>query len=417
MFNNRLDKIGDYPFDRLRALLGPVEVQTEDEPISLALGEPQHPPPAMIQQAVNADPSLWGRYPPMKGPDDLRHAIADWMTRRYALPGGMIDPDQNVIPVSGTREALFLIALAAVPEKKAGKQPVVLMPNPFYQVYLGAAVLAGAEPVFLPADRDTGFLPDFDAIPKETLERTALAYYCSPANPQGAIASMETMKKLIAMAREYDFVLASDECYSEIYDSDDAPPTGAVEACAALGGGSGDGLDNVAIFNSLSKRSSAPGLRAGFVAGEADFMKRYLRLRDYSGAPPPLPLAAAAAACWRDEAHVIENRTQYRHKFDIAERYLSGRFGFSRSPGGFYLWLDVGDGEAAARKLWRDAAIRVIPGEYLSRTDSAGGNPGRRYIRCALVQNPQITETAITRLAAVLEELLEELETLEKTPS
>jgi succinyldiaminopimelate transaminase len=398
MFNDRLERVGDYPFDRLRALLGPIEPAAGVEPISLALGEPQHPTPDLIRTTVEANAALWGKYPPMKGTPDARAAIADWLTRRYRLPEGMIDGDRNVIPVSGTREALFLIALAAVPEDIAGQRPVVLMPNPFYQVYAGAAVLAGAEPVFLPAGPETGFLPDLTAVSPDILARTALVYFCSPANPQGAIAELETLKYLVELARRHDFLLVSDECYGEIYDRGVAPPPGAVEACAALGGG----LQNVAIFNSLSKRSSAPGLRAGFVAGDAALITKFARLRDYGGAPPPLPLLAAAAALWRDEDHVRESRELYRCKFDIAERHLAGQLGFYRAPGGFYLWLDVGDGEQAARTLWRDAAIRVMPGAYLARTDPSGHNPGAGYIRCALVQNLEITDIALERLAQAL---------------
>lgn len=398
MINDRLERIGDYPFDRLRALLDPLEIRTDAPPISLALGEPQHTPPDMIRATVNEHAPLWGRYPPMKGPEDLRRAVSAWLTKRYALPKDMIDPDANVVAVSGTREALFLIALAVVPERKAGRQPAVLMPNPFYQVYAGAAVLAGAEPVFLPAGPETGFLPDLAGVPDDVLERTALLYYCSPANPQGTIARLEVLKHAIELARQYDFVFASDECYSEIYH--ESPPSGAAEACAALGGG----LENVAIFNSLSKRSSAPGLRSGFVAGPADFIRRYTRLRDYSGAPPPLPLAAAAAALWRDEAHVEDNRALYRRKFDIAETRLGTHPGFYRPPAGFYLWLDVGDGEEAARRLWQEAAIRVIPGAYLAKAGQDGINPGQRYIRCALVQDPQIAEQAMDRMATALED-------------
>ena len=396
MFNDRLERIGDYPFDRLRALLGPVEPRAGLAPISLALGEPQHTPPDIIRASVEANAALWGRYPPMAGTPEVRRAIAAWLTRRYDLPIAMIDPDTNVVPVSGTREALFLLALAAVPEKKAGHQPVVLMPNPFYQVYAGAAVLAGAEPVFLPATKETGFLPDFSAVPQDVLDRTVLVYYCSPSNPQGMISGLETLKNLVRLARTYDFVLASDECYSEIYQHD--PPPGAAAACAALGGG----LANVAILNSLSKRSSAPGLRSGFVAGEAGFIRRFTRLRDYGAVAPPLPLVAAATALWAEETHVEANRALYRRKFDVAERVLGERFGFYRPPGGFYLWLDVGDGEAVARNLWRDAAVRVVPGAYFARTDASGRNPGAAYIRCALVQDIETTRQALERLAAAL---------------
>ena len=397
-FNDRLDRVGDYPFDRLRALLDPIQPYGGKEPISLALGEPQHAPPDLIRTLVNENAHLWGRYPPMKGTPEIRKAIGDWMNRRYGLAEGRIDPETNIIPVSGTREALFSVALAAVPTRKAGKKPVVLMPNPFYQVYLGAAVLAGAEPVFLPAVRDNGYLPDLNVVDSDVLERTALAYYCTPANPQGAIAPLETLKAAIGLARTYDFVLVSDECYSEIYDRNLSPPPGAVEACIGLGGG----LENVAIFNSLSKRSSAPGLRAGFVASDAAFIRHFARLRDYGGAAPPLPLVAAAAALWGDEDHVATNRELYRRKFDICEDLLAGRFGFYRAPGGFYLWLEVGDGEDAARRLWRDAGIRVIPGGYVARTDESGNNPGGAYIRCALVHDLDTTAAALERLAGAL---------------
>jgi N-succinyldiaminopimelate aminotransferase len=239
------------------------------------------------------------------------------------------------------------------------------------------------------------------AISEEHLARTVLAYYCSPANPQGAAADLETYSAWIEAARRHGFILASDECYSELYDRkfDGAPPPGAASACAALGGD----MRNVAVFNSLSKRSSAPGLRAGFVAGDPDYIKRYVRLRDYSGAPPPLPLSAAAEALWRDEAHVVENRELYRRKFDIADEILAGRFGYYRPDGGFYLWLDVGDGEDAAVRLWRDAAVRVIPGVYLAKRDSAGVNPGAGYIRCALVHDLNTTRAALERMKGVLE--------------
>ena len=398
MINDRLARVGDYPFDRLRALLDPISRRTEAEPISLALGEPQHTPPAIIGATVERNRHLWGKYPPMKGTPDSREAIASWLTRRYELPPGMVDPERNVVPVSGTREALFMIALACVPERKAGRTPAVLMPNPFYQVYAGAAVAAGAEPVFLPAVAENGFLPELRAVDGATLERTALAYYCSPANPQGAVADLATLESAVRLARQYDFVLASDECYGEIFDRDTPPPPGAAQACAALDGT----LDNVAIFNSLSKRSSAPGLRAGFVAGEASFIRHFARLRDYGGAAPPLPLLAAAAALWRDEDHVADNRELYRRKLDLAEEALRGGNGFYRPAGGFYLWLDVGDGEEAARRLWREGAVRVIPGAYLARTDSAGRNPGSRYIRCALVHDLETTAMALERLANIL---------------
>ncbi len=390
---DRLERIGDYPFDRLRALLGTVAPRAND-PIFLSIGEPQHPPPPVIQTAIAENFPLWGRYPPMAGTPEFRAAVAGWLEARYALPAGMIVPDAHVIPVSGTREALFMAALAVLTEARK-PAPRVLMPNPFYQVYLGAAVIGGAEPVLVPATRELGFLPDFAGLDAATLDATAMAYYCSPANPQGAIAPLETLKGLVALARRHDFVILFDECYSEIYQH--AAPPGGMAACAALGGT----LDNVLVFNSLSKRSSAPGLRSGFVAGDARLIKRFTRLRDYGGAPPPLPLLAAATALWGDEAHVEENRALYRKKFEMAEAALGGRCGFYIPDGGFYLWLDVGDGEDAARRLWAEG-VRVMPGAYLAQRDASGRNPGAGYIRCALVHDLDTTERALARMSAVL---------------
>lgn len=395
----RLDAVGDYSFDRLRALLGTLEPPAGVTPIPLSLGEPQHAPPAFLAETVAREATGWSKYPPIRGTEAARAAIAAWLTRRYGLPDGMVDPETMIIPVSGTREALFMIALAAVPETKNGRKPVVLMPNPFYQVYLGAAVMAGADPVLVPADKDNGFLPDFTALSDDTLDRTALAYYCSPANPQGAIASMDTMKNLVTLARERDFLLVSDECYSELYYGE--PPTGGAEACAALGDNGPGAMRNVVVMNSLSKRSSAPGLRSGFVAGDAALIKRFARLRDYGGAPPPLPLLAAASALWSDEDHVVANRAVYAEKYRVAEQVLGGRYGYYTPEGGFYLWLDVGDGEAAARALWGDAGVRVIPGEYLAR-EAGGHHPGAGYIRLALVHDLETTREALTRITHVL---------------
>jgi N-succinyldiaminopimelate aminotransferase len=397
--NDRLDAVGDYSFDRLRALLGGLEPPDGVIPIALSLGEPQHAPPAFLAETIAREAAGWSKYPLVRGTDEARAAIVGWLTRRYRLPDGMVNPDTMVVPVSGTREALFMVALAAVPERKNGEKPVVLMPNPFYQVYLGAAVTAGAEPVLVPADRQNGFLPNYAALPDDILARTALAYFCSPANPQGAIAPMDTMKQLVELARAHDFLLVSDECYSELYYGD--PPAGAAEACAALGDTGTDSMRNVVAMNSLSKRSSAPGLRSGFVAGDADLIRRFARLRDYGGAPPPLPLQAAASALWSDEEHVIANRAVYAAKFKAAEEILDGRYGYYTPQGGFYLWLDVGDGEDAARRLWTEAGVRVIPGEYLAR-EADGHHPGAGYIRLALVHDLETTRDALTRITQVL---------------
>ena len=395
--DGRLDAAGDYPFDRLRALLGDSRPPDGVTPVAFSLGEPQQAPPAFVAETIAAEAAGWGKYPPIRGTADARATIASWLARRYRLPPGMIDADAMIVPVSGTREALFMIALAVIPERRSGSRPVALMPNPFYQVYVGAAVAAGAEPVFVPADREHGFLPDYASLPDEILARAAIAYFCSPANPQGAVAPLDTLKGLVELARAHDFVLVSDECYSELYYGE--PPPGAAEACAVLGRGS---MSGVVAMNSLSKRSSAPGLRVGFVAGDPEIMRRFARLRDYGGAPPPLPLLSAAAALWRDEDHVEANRASYAARFAAAEDILGGRNGFYAPEGGFYLWLDVGDGEAAARRLWREAGIRVMPGEYLAR-EADGGHPGAGYIRVALVHELDTTREALSRMSETLD--------------
>lgn len=396
-FGGRVEAAGDYPFDRLRALLGGVSPPEGVVPVSLSLGEPQQAPPGFVAEAIAAASAGWAKYPPIRGTEEIRTVIAEWLTRRYRLPEGMIDPETMIVPVSGTREALFMMALTVVPETRSATRPVVLMPNPFYQVYLGAAVAAGAEPVFVPADREHGFLPDYAALPGEVLDRTAVAYFCSPANPQGAVATLDRLKEVVALAQARGFVLVSDECYSELYYGD--PPPGAAEASAALGRAS---MPGVVVVNSLSKRSSAPGLRVGFVAGDPSLLRRFARLRDYGGAPPPLPLLAAAAALWRDEDHVAANRAGYAARFAAAREILDGRHGFHFPEGGLYLWLDVGDGEAAARRLWREAGVRVMPGAYLAR-ESGGRNPGANRIRVALVHGLETTRDALTRMAGVLD--------------
>ena len=394
--NPQLDDLSDYPFESLRTLLNPVQPRVNDPPILMSVGEPQHQPPALLTETLAAHAGEWNKYPPMAGTPELREAIADWLIRRYRLGGGAVDPDRHVLNLAGTKEGLFLLAGLVVPRRKGGGRPVVLVPNPYYLVYNGAATMAGADAVFLDATRANRFMPDLAAIPRTVLERTALFYLCSPANPQGTVASLDYLKQAIALARRYDFVLAVDECYAEIYDR--LPPPGALEACAALG----SGFDRVAVFHSLSKRSSAAGLRSGFVAGDPRLIARFKHLRDYGGCQVPLPIQAAAAALWRDEAHVEENRALYRRKFDIAERALGNRFGFYRPDGGFFLWLDVGDGEDAALRLWRDAAVRVLPGGYTARAAHGRDNPGRQYIRLAIVHDEAALEAAFARIGRVL---------------
>lgn len=396
IINPRLDALPDYPFERLRTLLDPLAAPANLPPIALSLGEPQHPYPDFVGDILHANRHLYGKYPPVAGTPEFRRAVADWLTRRYDLPEGMLDPDRHIAPCAGTREALFRTAFMAVPPEKSGQQPVVLMPNPFYQCYAGAAIAAGAEPVFVPALSENGFLPDFSGLDEDILARTALVYFCTPGNPQGAVADLAYLENLVALSRKYDFTLVVDECYAEIYNGD--PPPGTLQVCAAQN----DDMSGILVFHSLSKRSNVAGLRSGFVAGDGEMLMLFRRLSEYGGSPSPLPVYAAATALWQDEDHVIANRALYGEKFDLAERILSNRFGFYRPQGGFFLWLDVGDGEAATKELWARAAIRVLPGSYLSADDGIHDNPGRRYIRVAMVHDKAVMEDALARISDTL---------------
>jgi aspartate/methionine/tyrosine aminotransferase len=393
----KYQSLEEYPFTRLNKLLGPVAPRANEAPILMSVGEPQHEPPAFMAKVIADNAHLWNRYPAMAGTPALRGAVAKWLTQRYKLPGALLDPERHVIALAGTKEGLYMVASLVVPETKAGQRPIALMPNPYYLVYSGGAHMAGAETMPLDATKETGFLPDLDAIPETVLARTALFYLCSPANPQGANADLGYLKKLIGLARRHDFVLVIDECYSEIYDA--APPVGGLEACAAMGGD----LSNVLVFHSLSKRSNAAGLRIGFVAGDPDLLAKLGALRSYGGAQVSLPLQEAATALWQDEAHVEENRARYRRKFDVCEEILGKRFGFYRPPGGFFLWLDVGDGEAASLKLWREAGLRSLPGPYIGRANARGVNPGQRYIRLAIVHDEDTVAAGMRRLLRVLQ--------------
>jgi N-succinyldiaminopimelate aminotransferase len=391
MRNDRLDRLAEFPFRRLAALLkrGPVPGGTTYD---LALGEPRHVPPALLAATVAAHAHLWNRYPPVAGTPEFRASAAAWLTRRFGLPEGLVDPDRHVVPLAGSKEGLFLLPSVVTP---MDSRAAILMPDPVYAVYYGGALMAGAEPVLLPAAAGTGFLPDLAAIPGTLLARTSLLYLCSPSNPQGAVADLDYLRAAVRLARQHDFVLAVDECYSELWH--EVPPPGALQAALAEGGT----LDRVLVFHSLSKRSSAAGLRSGFVAGDAGLLARMLRLRAYASPVQPLPLMAAATALWRDEAHVARNRQLYRAKLDLAEQCLDGRFGFYRPQAGFFLWLEVGDGEAACRRLWTEGGVRTLPGGYLS-VGTTATNAGARYLRVALVDAPEQVGAALDRLVMVL---------------
>jgi N-succinyldiaminopimelate aminotransferase len=396
MLNPRLEALSDYTFQRLAQLLQPLAPPSGRPVVNLALGQPKHPIPALLTETLAANAHLWGRYPPVRGNAAFREAVAAWLQRRYHLPDGLLDPERHLLPVAGTKEALFMIPQAVVPEAKAGARPAVLLPNPFYNVYLGGAVIAGAEPVLLTTSAATGHLPDLDQLSPELLARTAAFYLCSPANPQGAAADLGYWTRLLELARRHDFVVVADECYGEIYSR--TPPVGVLEAAAAQGGR----LDGVLACHSLSKRSSVAGLRSGFVAGDPALIAAFGRLRNYGAAVQPLPVLAAATALWQDEEHVIVNRSAYRAKFDLADVRLAGHFGYHRPDGGFFLWLEVEDGEQAARSLWVEAAIEVLPGAYLGRPDASGRNPGQDAIRVALVDDAATIDAALAELVRVL---------------
>jgi N-succinyldiaminopimelate aminotransferase len=382
------------PFVRLRELLG--DTPPGKPAISLAVGEPQHPIPDFVGPIIAAHVAEFGRYPANKGLDEFGTAVAQWLGRRYALPRP-VDPATEVLVLNGTREGLFLAALAAKNwvTPRPGR-PAILIPNPFYAAYAAGAIAAECEPVYLPTTRETGFLPDLDVLGDELLSRTVAFYIASPSNPQGAVADRAYLEKLTALARRFGFLIFSDECYCEIYS--DHPPPGMLEAA-------GPEFANVAIFHSLSKRSSLPGLRIGFAAGDRSFMRAYLELRNVAAPMVPTPMQWVAIAAYNDEKHVVENRRLYREKFDLADQIIGDRYGYRRPAGGFFLWLDVaaqGGSEAATQRLWREAGLRVVPGRYLAREQADGSNPGADYIRVAMVQNNEITAEAMHRLVAVL---------------
>jgi succinyldiaminopimelate transaminase len=399
MINPRLESdLNDYPFARLNALIA--DLPAPAQPIIMSVGEPQGPVPQFAREIVSRDLALANRYPPNQGTPDLCAAIVEWLQRRYAIGPGVLDPARHVLPLAGSKEGVYAIGTVAVPPAKDGAQPVVMIPNPFYQVYLGAAVLSGGAPMFMNAHAGNGFLPDFDSVPADVWKRTALVYLCSPGNPQGAMAKLPYLQKLIDQCRRHDATLAIDECYAEIYN--DAAPVGGLQAALAMDETGGrNPFANVVVFHSLSKRSNAAGLRSGFVAGDPRIVAMMLRWKTYGGMQIPLPIQNASAALWREEAHAVSIREGYRARFQLAKSILHNKGGYFTPDGGFFLWLDVGDGEAVTRKLWAEGGIKVLPGAYLAR-ETDGVNPGQRYIRVALVQDLETTRMALTRIAELL---------------
>jgi N-succinyldiaminopimelate aminotransferase len=374
---------------RLRGLLD--VVQPGGDPINMTIGDPQHPMPPFLADAMAAQIAGFGGYPNNDGAPALLDAISRWLNRRY----GVTVATNEIMALNGTREGLYNASMALCPEVKNGQTPVILTPNPFYQVYAVAALSVGAEPVYLPATADTGHLPDFDAVPADVLDRTAIAYICSPANPQGAVATEDYWRNLITLAEKHDFKIFADECYSEIYRG--IPPVGALQVAQAMGADP----ERVVIFHSLSKRSNLAGLRSGFCASGPKNIAAIRALRAYAGAPLPGPIQAVSALVWDDEDHVIASRALYAEKFDIADRIFGNVPGYTSPEAGFFLWLPVPDGEEAALTLWSQTGVRTLPGAYLSR-DVSGFNPGAGFIRVALCGPKSDVERGLTRLRDTL---------------
>jgi N-succinyldiaminopimelate aminotransferase len=406
----RLAQLPPGPFARLSLLLA--DAKPGKAPISLAVGDPSGPVPEFVKEALAKSAASFGSYPAINGTEDWRQAAAGWLNRRFALDGA-IDAERNLLPLNGTREGLFSVLFPFMPETKAGARPIVGMPNPFYQCYAAAALSAGAEPFYVPSLKANGFLPDFASLPQAVLERMAAVYICSPSNPEGAVADQAYWQSLFALAQQHDFFVLADECYADIWF--DRPPTCALPARQSQSGGFGRLLS----FHSLSKRSGLPGLRSGLVAGDAELIEKFRAFRNVAGPTVPSPLLAASAACWRDEEHVAVNRAGYAQKMAAAQSILSNRM--TRPAGGFFLWLEVGDGEAFARRAWVEQGVRILPGAYMGREifedpahrassqaiilapEKIQANPGFSYVRVALVNNLSTIMTALERLREILD--------------
>ena len=398
--NPKLDLLHPYPFERLKALMAGIVPPAHLSPIALSIGEPKHQSPAFAKQALIDNIDQIAIYPTTKGELPLRQAIADWCRARFKLPHSSMDPEQNVLPVTGTREALFAFTQAVV--DTSAHEPLVVSPNPFYQIYEGAALLAGAELHFLDCTLDNGFIPDLSTVAPEVWERCQLLQICTPGNPTGAVMSIEQLQQAIRLADQYDFIIASDECYSEVYLDEKSPPRGILEACLAMGR---NDFSRCVAFHSLSKRSNLPGLRSGFVAGDARLLSDFLRYRTYHGCAMSMATQAASAAAWSDETHVIDNRRQYREKFAAVTEILKDVLTFPEPTASFYLWPEtpIDDTEFAAG-LFAQQNVTLLPGRYLSR-DTDAGNPGKGRVRMALVAETEVCIEAALRIKQYVQSL------------
>lgn len=394
--NPDLDRLQPYPFERLAQLNAGVQPPADKPPISLSIGEPRHAPPAFALKTYETALTRFSNYPTTKGLPELNQSVADWATRRFGLGKGL-DPAAQVVPVNGTREAIFSFVQACL---NRAEKPVVVYQNPFYQIYEGATILAGGEPFLLDCRPENGYLPDFDSVPAEIWQRCQLVFVCSPGNPTGTIVDKAAYQRLLALADEYDFVIASDECYSEIYQDESAPPTGLLQVCAETGR---HDFRRCVVFHSLSKRSNMPGMRSGFIAGDASLLRPYLRYRTYHGCAMPVPTQLTSIELWQDEAHVLENRDLYRQKYRIFTDILEGVLPLNVPPASFYLWPQTPwSDEQFARDLLAQENVHILPGRYLGRENN-GSNPGDNHCRLALVSSVDDCEIAARRIRQFIE--------------
>lgn len=379
LMNHQLDKLHPYPFEKLNKLKTGITPPASLSHIALSIGEPKHESPAFVRDELVNQLTTLSSYPLTRGLPELRQAICQWLTSRFSLKENSLDAEQHVLPVNGTREALFAFAQAMV---DSSENPLVMMPNPFYQIYEGAALLAGAEPCYLNTIAENGFIPDFDGVSEATWQRCQLLYICSPGNPTGAVIGMDTLTQLIELAVKYDFIIASDECYSEIYQDENNPPVGLLQAANKMGNHE---YKRCVVFHSLSKRSNLPGLRSGFVAGDAEIIAKFLKYRTYHGCAMPVHHQYASIKAWNDEQHVKDNRDLYQQKFNAVLDILSPVLDVQMPEASFYLWPETPvDDETFTRELFARQNVTVLPGRYLSR-DAEGNNPGENRVRMALV--------------------------------
>ena len=402
--NPRLERLHAYPFERL-ALLKAGAVPPAGLPhIAMSIGEPQHEAPAFVLETLRGALDKLGSYPATAGLPEFRASCARWLERRFGLGAGRIDAQTMVLPVNGTREALFAFVQAVVDDRRTGGAPLVSMPNPFYQIYEGAALLAGAEPYMLNTTAATGYTPDLEAVPEAVWRRCQVLFLCSPGNPTGAVLSLEYLRRALELADRYDFVIAADECYTEIFLDESAPPPGLLQACVAAGHAR---FERCVVFHSLSKRSSVPGLRSGFVAGDPQIMKRFLLYRTYHGSAMAVPTQLASIAAWDEDAHAAANRRLYQEKFDRVLPILAPVMSIEKPAGAFYLWPDIGgDDERFTRELFARKNITLLPGSYLARAGAGGAevgdNPGAGRARISLVAPVAQCIEAAERIRAFL---------------